>query len=237
MKFTTHALTLLMFLGIGGPAAACVTDAECNDNSVCTGTETCQAGVCIPGTPLTCTDTDPCTVNGCNALTGCTFTPTDACTVPGHRLKMGSRGVDLRITVQTDGSIKGTAFPPNGGASDPVINGASIRILTEVGDQFDATHPMPAAGWSYVGDGYVYRDKAAVHGPIKFALVRNGHPTKIKGGGTLGFNIADDPNPVQLVIQFGTGKKYCLAFGGLVKFQPGRGYHALRAPAPAQCPS
>jgi hypothetical protein len=237
MKLTTQAFALTIILGSAWPAAACVTDAECSDNSVCTGTETCQAGVCIAGEPLTCSDTDPCTTDGCDASLGCTFTPTQECTVAGHRLKLGARGTNLRMTVQTDNSIAGSAFPQQGGPGDPVIHGASLRLVTEAGDQFDAMYPMPSAGWSYVGGGYLYRDKAGAHGPIKLGLVRDGTPTKIKGGGALGFTLVDNPNPVQVVLRFGNDKRYCLAFGGLVKFTSGAGYHALRAPAPASCPA
>jgi len=55
-----------------GSAEACTTNAECDDGSVCTGIETCQAGVCIPGTPLTCNDGNACTLDSCDATNGCT---------------------------------------------------------------------------------------------------------------------------------------------------------------------
>jgi outer membrane protein assembly factor BamB len=62
------------------PAVGCVhpaadDGAACDDQTVCNGHETCVAGACVPGTPLTCVDTDPCTTNACNPVTGCNFPP------------------------------------------------------------------------------------------------------------------------------------------------------------------
>jgi hypothetical protein len=69
-------------------SAVCVTDADCNDNNVCTGTETCQGGSCLPGTPLDCGDANPCTDDLCDTLAGCSNPPNsdpcddgDACTM------------------------------------------------------------------------------------------------------------------------------------------------------------
>lgn len=49
---------------------ACTTDPDCNDGSVCNGTEVCVAGSCQPGTPLpngaSCADG-----NGCNGAETC----------------------------------------------------------------------------------------------------------------------------------------------------------------------
>lgn len=50
----------------------CMNEAQCNDGNMCNGRETCNMGVCQPGTPLRCDDGNMC--NGaetCNAATGC----------------------------------------------------------------------------------------------------------------------------------------------------------------------
>ena len=39
---------------------------SCDDGDVCNGDETCNAGVCDPGTPLTCDDSNPCTDDSCD---------------------------------------------------------------------------------------------------------------------------------------------------------------------------
>ena len=45
--------------------------AECGDQDVCNGVETCWAGRCVAGSPLDCQDADPCTQDGCDPLAGC----------------------------------------------------------------------------------------------------------------------------------------------------------------------
>jgi hypothetical protein len=52
---------------------------SCDDGTVCNGTETCQAGLCMPGTPLVCDDGNVCTADSCDAVTGCIHTPTPGC--------------------------------------------------------------------------------------------------------------------------------------------------------------
>jgi hypothetical protein len=46
----------------------------CNDGNACTRTDTCQAGTCTPGTPLSCDDNNPCTTDTCDAVKGCQHT-------------------------------------------------------------------------------------------------------------------------------------------------------------------
>jgi hypothetical protein len=57
----------------------------CGDGDVCNGDETCVAGACAPGTPITCDDGDACTTDTCDPVTGCSSTSAcddgDACTV------------------------------------------------------------------------------------------------------------------------------------------------------------
>jgi hypothetical protein len=50
-------------VGVTGPDCAgggCSSDLECRDSDACNGAETCNAGVCQPGTPITCDDGDAC---------------------------------------------------------------------------------------------------------------------------------------------------------------------------------
>ncbi len=93
-----------------GNSQVCTTDADCNDNNVCT-TDTCDpatgcvfapincndnnactADSCDPATgacmhtPVVCNDHSACTVDSCNPATGCVFTPincddNNACTI------------------------------------------------------------------------------------------------------------------------------------------------------------
>jgi len=48
---------------------------SCDDGDVCNGTNQCQTGACISGTPLDCDDANPCTADSCDAILGCRNLP------------------------------------------------------------------------------------------------------------------------------------------------------------------
>jgi hypothetical protein len=52
------------------------TPNACSDNNACNGVETCNpaTGACLPGTPLVCDDGNPCTNDSCDTLFGCLHT-------------------------------------------------------------------------------------------------------------------------------------------------------------------
>jgi hypothetical protein len=57
----------------------CSTGADCQDNALCDGVETCVAGICQPGTPIDCDDGVGCTFDACAPATGaCSHLPNDA---------------------------------------------------------------------------------------------------------------------------------------------------------------
>jgi hypothetical protein len=233
-------LTALLISSATWSAQACTTDADCDDHNVCNGAETCQAGVCIAGVPISCNDNNPCTIDTCDPVAGCTFTPANGCLLSGKLLRIQT-GKLPRMTVQTGQDMVGLAFPANNTADDPVVNAATLRVFSA--GNFDATYPMPTSNWSYLGapganGGYVYSDKANVHGPITLCAIRPGRKNKIKGRGPgLIFSLAMDPDPVQVVLHFGlSGRQYCLTFGGRPDFLPGARFTAMAAPPPAACP-
>ena len=56
------------------PSIGCVhtnNTAPCDDGSVCTENDTCSAGSCTGGTPLSCDDGNVCTDDFCDVVTGC----------------------------------------------------------------------------------------------------------------------------------------------------------------------
>lgn len=234
---------LALVLLLTAPSArACVTAADCDDHNLCNGTESCQAGVCIPGTGITCDDGNPCTIDTCDPVAGCTFTPANGCLLAGKKFRLGT-GRDLRLGLQTAPQMSGVAFPANNTADDPVINGASLRVFATSGDLFDNTYPMPMHNWSYIGAqgenrGYLYKDFHNLDGPINIVLIRDGKKNKIKArGAALNFSLHEDPEPVWIVLRFGnTGRLFCLEFGGRTKFYRDIRFAGVASPAPASCP-
>ena len=58
------------------PASGCTqtaNDADCSDGNACSTADTCDAGVCAPGTPLKCDDSDVCSDDACHYKDGCTY--------------------------------------------------------------------------------------------------------------------------------------------------------------------
>jgi hypothetical protein len=67
---------------------SCNDNADCDDNNVCNGAETCVANSCVAGTPLACGDGNVCTTDNCDPVAGCQYTnntlpcsDNNACTV------------------------------------------------------------------------------------------------------------------------------------------------------------
>lgn len=126
----------------------------------------------------------------------------------------------------------------NNGDDDPVVHGATLRVVSDsAAGAFDTTYPLPAgAGWGYIGKvgknkGYKWTSKT---GPIT-AVVLKTKLLKIAGKGAgLGDDLNDDPNPVDVVLTI--GGRTCLSFGGTPKFKADKSYVATKAPAPAACP-
>lgn len=58
----------------------CGSSADCDDQNLCNGVETCSAGTCEKGTPLVCGDGDSCNGNEtCDPATGCVGAPALSC--------------------------------------------------------------------------------------------------------------------------------------------------------------
>jgi hypothetical protein len=54
---------------------ACSFNEDCDDDKYCNGSETCDAGTCLTGTPVDCNDGIDCTIDGCEETTDtCTHT-------------------------------------------------------------------------------------------------------------------------------------------------------------------
>lgn len=65
---------------------------SCADATLCNGLETCQGGVCKPGTPPLIDDANPCTTDGCDPTKGVTHAPKPAGTTCEPQDKCGGEG-------------------------------------------------------------------------------------------------------------------------------------------------
>jgi glucose/arabinose dehydrogenase len=131
-----------------------------------------------------------------------------------------------------------SAISLGGPADDPTVAGGSLRV---VGVGFDNTYPLPAAGWLPIGHpadhkGFKYKDAQLLNGPIKTAQVKPVKLVKATGKGTgLGHTLGSDPDPVDVVLTLGT-RSYCMHFGGVEVFKPGKLFTAKDAPTSPGCP-
>jgi Gylcosyl hydrolase family 115 C-terminal domain/Dictyostelium (slime mold) repeat len=64
---------------VRGFATACTSNGQCDDGLFCNGSEQCQSGSCVAGTPLNCSDGVTCTQDACNEATkACTHQANNA---------------------------------------------------------------------------------------------------------------------------------------------------------------
>jgi hypothetical protein len=126
----------------------------------------------------------------------------------------------------------------NGSEDDPTLSGGHLRVRSAT---FDDTYELPAANWQTIGPpganlGYVYRDPFLFAGPVTAVKIRTGQRLRIWAKGSqLGHTLATNPYPVTVTLEIGEfGHRYCMTFGGVGAFKPGRRFRAHGAPA--ACP-
>jgi hypothetical protein len=127
----------------------------------------------------------------------------------------------------------------DGGIDDPTRTGATLHLL---GAGLDETSTLPAGSWKRLGKagqskGYQYTDRRRRAGPVTSVVVRAARSLDAAGeGAALGFSLATNPAPVDVVLQLGAGGRlFCLRFGGTLRFHAGKSLTAKNAPA-AACP-
>jgi hypothetical protein len=209
---------------------------SCADGNPCNGEERCQASVCKPGTALVCDDHDPLTADSCAAGIGCVHTADRG--VEGRHLSLQAAPHPAFHLDARGDDIEVSRSAADNALSDPVVNGATLRLVTSGPGSYDQTFSLPAKRWRYVGvgevvTGYRYRDPLRSLSPIEFVLVKRGKLRAV-GHGPLLPGLANDPEPVHAMLTLAS-TRYCTRFGGVVRFLSGRSYRAKDAP-PASCP-
>ncbi|HVN75198.1 MAG TPA: hypothetical protein VMT19_02695 [Thermoanaerobaculaceae bacterium] len=127
----------------------------------------------------------------------------------------------------------------HGSADDPTLHGGSMRVASATAG-FDDTYPLPAVGWKLVGKpaagkGWRYTDRVRANGPITAVVVTRGRVVRVAGKGSgLGHTLGVDPEPVEVTLAIG-GHRYCLRFGGAVKWKANKSFGARAASAPGAC--
>src|SRR5207253_1450856 len=102
------------------PKAGCLRTAvangtPCIDSNLCNGEETCQSGVCSPGTPPICSGSG---IDACDPITGCT----QDIMIAAHKLGLRMSFSTARMKLSLLGGTFSMSDPPsNGTASDPVL--------------------------------------------------------------------------------------------------------------------
>lgn len=187
-------------------------------------------------------DFGPCTPP--TTTTSSTSTTTTSTSLPallsGKTLKLSVKVGDdskKKLTVQSKDPATDLGGG-NGSADDPVLHGATLRIVSgSAAGAFDTTYQLMGS-WSYIGKvgqnkGYKWKSKLAT---ITAVMVKPGKLAKATGKGAgLGHDLDDDPNPVGAVLTLG-GRTSCMSFGGVTKFVVNKSFSAKDAPTPGACP-
>ncbi len=163
-----------------GTGAACPANGfaangtSCSDGDVCNGAETCQAGSCGTGTPLTCSDGNVCTDDTCIPTSGCVFTNNTApC----------SDGIACTSDVCSNGACTGTPACPAG---------ESCNLTTGACEALPGVHTIWPTGT--VPSGTVTGAEASVELGVKFRSEVAGYVTGIrfyKSAGNIGTHVGN----------------------------------------------
>jgi hypothetical protein len=147
----------------------------------------------------------------------------------GRKLKLDQARDGIRLHVTSRNAALSIGEGP-GSEDDPTLFGGALRVVSGAGF-FEAAIPLPASGWQRTRDGYVYEGAAP---PLRIRL-RAGRGLRIAGllEEPAALPLAD-PGPVGLELRTGA-RRYCLQFGGSVRYAPGEKLAASDAAAPAEC--
>src|SRR5688572_2835125 len=107
--------------------------------------------------------------------------------------------------------------PLPGGADDPTVHGASLRVTS--GNAETAVFDLPAANWLANGSGTVfsYRNVQAPAGPsaVKVVRVSNGRLIKVTARGT-GISLNEPTQGSMDVVLTSGSDRWCASFGGVI---------------------
>src|SRR5262249_57382606 len=127
--------------GLCVPGTPAADGTDCSDGNACNGDETCHAGVCLAGTPVDCG------ADVCDPAFGCVHDVP----IAGTKLSMrAGRGL-LKTKAVTKETIDVSQPPSNRTGSDPVMNGGTLRLVGAGPNGTDVSFPLPAQNCAYIG--------------------------------------------------------------------------------------
>ncbi len=194
--------------------------------------------------------------------------PADPLSTPGSAVPIGTRSLRLSDDVKppVDPSKRSISFtasskndpsanrivpPARGGAGDPTIAGATVRVYDAAGlTQDDVTISLPASGWTPLGTGTRfrgYRFKGAGTDPIRRLTLQTDKLTFRGGKAGFGYSL-DEPaqGTVAVVVRTSITDAWCAAAPAQPhgsppstagSDHPGRFVGTPKSPPPASCPA
>lgn len=188
-----------------------------------------------PTTTSTSTTTTSSTTGAPGSTTTTTLGPSTAQRLGGKKL-VAKDAADARKrtlgVLSTDPALRL-------GTGDPTQAGGVLRVRSARAG-LDVTLVLPSGGWKPIGKpgsgrGWKYADKKLRAGPVQTVVLKPGKTLKLAARGAgIPFGLADDPTPLEIDLSI-DDERWCLAFGGVVRFTPGRKLEARDAAAPAAC--
>lgn len=121
----------------------CMIDSDCDDRVFCNGEETCEAAVCMPGTPPDCDDGIDCTDDSCDD--DCSNTPNDANCAAGESCapeyfgEPTGCGIISECTGQPDGTACDDGIYCNGPDQCSASSCINVGPVIDCSDGVDCT--------------------------------------------------------------------------------------------------
>jgi RHS repeat-associated protein/uncharacterized repeat protein (TIGR01451 family) len=120
---------------VGGVTHTNVTNGTaCPNATVCDGAETCQAGVCTPGTPPVVNDGNPCTTDACDPVAGVTHTNVANGTgCPNGNVCDGAETCQAGVCTSGTPLVVNDGNPCTADACDPVTGVSHTNVANGTG--------------------------------------------------------------------------------------------------------
>jgi len=171
-------------------AQPCITDAECDDGTVCNGIETCSGGVCQGGTPLTCDDGNVCTTDSCHPVTGCSNVANTISCNDGSACTTGDvcgGGVCVGTPITCDDGVACTADSCNPASGCLYVDACGGGLTCNLGTGVCEAAPAQAVfqdgvgGYTATVDTYLYAGVPGTSNATATPLIVDGPTVAVPG--------------------------------------------------------